>query len=156
MKRGDVVFSPHFKFANGGTSDKLLIVLNEATSTTPHLILLATSKQRNKKLDPGCHAKDGYFVIPPKTDWFQVRTWIMFNRVYEFDFVRELNEHFKGNLLIKTTLKENTIKAMGLVGTGTRFSKAMFMPFAEGYSPWGQAPYFTTHYLLGVHDENRA
>ena len=112
MKRGEVIFSKRFKFADGGTSEKLLIVLNEATGTTPYLILLATSKQSGKKSEPGCHAKDGYFVIYPKTDWFITPTWIMFDRIYEYDFTRELSEHFEGNLITKATLKENNIRAI--------------------------------------------
>lgn len=112
MKRGEVIFSKQFEFADGGTSEKLLIVLNEASSTTPHLILLATSQKGRKKLDPGCHAKDNYFVIHPKTDWFNKITWIIFDRIIEYDFVHELSEHFKGNLVTQTTLKEDTIRAI--------------------------------------------
>lgn len=112
MKRGEVVLSPQFKFADGGTSKKLLIVLNEATSTTPYLLLLATSQQYGKRIDQGCHAKKGYYTISPKTDWFKVTTWIMFDRIYEFTFERELKEHFERNLITQTTLKENTIRAI--------------------------------------------
>jgi len=112
MKRGEVIFSKRFTFPDGGASEKLLVVLNEATVTTHYLLLLATSQQRKKKSDPGCYAKDNYYVIHPKTDWFNKVTWIMFDRVIEYDFARELSEHFKGNLETMAILKENTIRAI--------------------------------------------
>lgn len=112
MKRGEVVFSPRFKFPDGGTSEKLLVVLNEATAKTPHLLLLATSQQGRKITNAGCHSKAGYYIIHPKTDWFEKITWIMFDRIYQFDFARELTEHFKDNLITKTTLTDNTIRAI--------------------------------------------
>lgn len=112
MKRGEVIFSPQFKFADGGTSKKLLVVLNEATGSTPYLILLATSQQYGKRIDQGCHSKQGYYTISPKTDWFKVPTWIMFDRIYEYTLGRELKEHFESNLVTQATLKENTINAI--------------------------------------------
>jgi hypothetical protein len=112
MKRGEIIFSPQFKFEDGGTSEKLLIVLNEATSTTHYLLLLATTKQRNKTSVEGCHAKKGYFVVHPNTDFFNQITWIMFDRIYEYTLGRELKEYFEGNLAVLTTLKANTINAI--------------------------------------------
>lgn len=112
MKKGEVIFSPHFKFEDGGTSDKFLVALNEATQTTPHLLVLVTSKQRGKSLHPGCHSKEGYYVMPPNTDWFPQLSWIMFNRIYEYNCGLELKEYFEGNLKTKYRLKEANINAI--------------------------------------------
>ena len=112
MKRGEVIFSRKFKFSDGGESKKFLIVLNEGSAERPHLVLLTTSQQWNRKLLPGCYAKENYFVIKEKGDWFDKTTWVLFDPIIEYSFKKELEEHFKNNLETKTILKEDTIRAI--------------------------------------------
>lgn len=112
MKRGEIIFSKNFKFPNGSTAEKFLIVLNKASIDHPHLLLLTTSQQWKRKIEPGCYAKENYFVIKEKHDWFDKATWVLFDRIVEYSFKKEIEEHFKYNLETKAFLKDNTIRAI--------------------------------------------
>lgn len=112
MRRGEVIFSRKFKFSDGGEAKKFLIVLNEGSTDHPHLLLLASSQQWNRKLLPGCYAKENYFVIKEKSDWFDKATWVLFDPIIEYSFKKELEEHFKNNLETTTILREETIRAI--------------------------------------------
>ena len=112
MKRGEVISRKDFKFSNGSITEKLLIVLNEAGPNRPHLLLFTTSKKWRRKDIPGCHSKDNYYVIPKDTDWFNSMTWVLFDLIIEYDFSKELQEHFQGKLITETILRENTIRSI--------------------------------------------
>jgi hypothetical protein len=82
FKYGAVVAWDGFKFAGGGASDKLLVILG-AKQGKEIIAVLATSKQHGKRADPGCHAKDGYYFIPAKTASFPKDTWLELYRPQE-------------------------------------------------------------------------
>ena len=44
-------------------------------------------------------------------DWFREITWVILE-VYEYDFKKELAEHFQGNLTTKGSLREETVRAI--------------------------------------------
>jgi hypothetical protein len=112
MKRGEIIFSRNYKFSDGTITKKFLIVLNEATSNNPHLLLLTTSQQWKRNTSPGCYAKENYFVIQENNDWFDKNTWVLFDPIIEYNFRKELEEHFKQNLESKAFLKQETIRAI--------------------------------------------
>jgi hypothetical protein len=105
------LYSPRFEFKDGGQSPKLFVVLNDPTQTDPGLVLRTTSKDKGRRLGPGCFSKEGYYVVPAGHDWFRDTTWVLLE-VYEYDFKRELTEHFKGNLETKSSLREETLRAI--------------------------------------------
>lgn len=111
MKRGEVLYSPRFEFKDGGQSPKLFIVLNDPTQTNPALVVRTTSQSKGRRLSPGCFANEGYFVLLAGQDWFRETTWIILE-VYEYDFKKELAEHFQGNLATKGSLNEETVRAI--------------------------------------------
>ncbi len=58
MKAGDVFYFINFKFKDGSTANKILIILNTPQDNEPYLVCLTTSVQkkwRTKEL--GCHLK---------------------------------------------------------------------------------------------------
>lgn len=114
MKKGEVVCSPRYQFPNGSISDKYLIILNDPGPGEPYLILLSTSQERSYRVkNPGCHSKQGYYVINKGVDFFYADfTWIPFETLREFTLKDELSESWKGNLIPKAILKPTTIQAI--------------------------------------------
>ena len=112
MRRGEVILSRNYKFSDGTIAKKFLIVLNEGTLNDPHLLLLTTSQQWKRNASPGCYAKENYFVIKENNDWFDKITWVLFDPIIEYNFKKELEEHFKQNLESKALLKQETIRAI--------------------------------------------
>jgi len=81
--RGDIFFHPKFEFENGGTSNKLFVLLNTPGKNEHYLFAKTTSQQKDKPLNPGCIKKQSLFFIPTGKMWFSVNTWIQLNHIYE-------------------------------------------------------------------------
>ena len=67
MKAGDVFYFINFKFEDGSSANKILIILNTPQKNEPYLVCLTTSVQkkwRTKEL--GCHSKDNYYFSSDK------------------------------------------------------------------------------------------
>jgi len=112
MKKGEVILSRKYKFPDGDVARKFLIVLNEGSAQDPHLLLLTTSQQWKRNSNPGCYAKENYFVLKERCDWFDKTTWVLFDPIIEYNFKKELKEHFKQNLETQAFLKEETVNAI--------------------------------------------
>lgn len=92
MRAGQILFWPDHEFDDGGTSDKLLVVLNEQRDGI-HLAAYTTSQWRvHLSRTQGCHVGDGVFFIPKKVWGFSKDTWIQLYRVQEYR-VEVLEEH---------------------------------------------------------------
>lgn len=113
MKKGEITYSPKYKFKNGGADDKLLISLNDPLPGEPYLIVLVTSQQKYRKNIPGCHSAQGYYAIPRGIDYFEKpMTWVIFHTLREFALKDELTESWRGNFIGKGFLKETTLRAI--------------------------------------------
>lgn len=112
MNKGTILFHRDFQFHDGQTGEKLIIVLNTPKNNEPYLCCKTTSKQRFDIDREGCHSHKNIYVINPNYDWFKGKTWVQFHELYEFEPQRFLQAHFKGDLEIKGSLKENTINAI--------------------------------------------
>ncbi|MCK5493834.1 MAG: hypothetical protein KAJ14_12055 [Candidatus Omnitrophica bacterium] len=107
MRKKDVFYCPRFKFYDGETGKKLLLVLNEPSEGQPYLIVLVTSQQKNRKDVPGCYHKEGYYFIKENETWFSENTWLLFRPIYAFDFAKVLTESFSNNLTYKDQITED-------------------------------------------------
>jgi hypothetical protein len=101
---GAVVFWKGFEFEDGGSSNKLLVVLGAKTGQ-PIIAVLATSKAHRRKAVPGCHAIDGYFFIKGGgPEGFPKDTWLELNRPVEIAVALLVksaltqDSHVQGNL----------------------------------------------------------
>ena len=114
MKKGEVICSPRYEFPDGNIADKYLISLNDPAPDEPYLILLTTSQERTYRVKiPGCHSKQGYYVIPKGADFFYADfTWVPFETLREVTLKDELREGWKGNFITKAVLKPNTLQAI--------------------------------------------
>jgi hypothetical protein len=80
FKFGAVLSWKRYVFDDGGTSDKLLIVLG-AKAGKPWILALTTSRPPPKKYPPGCTAVDGmYFVPGDGKSFFKKDTWVQLYR----------------------------------------------------------------------------
>ena len=98
MKPGTVLFFKDFKFKDGSSKDKLLIVLNQPRGEEPYLLCTTTSRKRRRKKELGCHAKENYFYIDQDQDGFIKNTWVVFHIVYAFSAPALVSSNFKGKL----------------------------------------------------------
>ena len=112
MQAGTTLFFKDFRFKDGGTSDKLVIVLNTPEKDQPYLLCPTTSKQHHRKSQLGCHSEDNYFYVDEKQDHFDVNTWILFHEIYEKKSAELLSEKFQGKLYMKFDLDTNLWKAV--------------------------------------------
>ena len=96
MKAGDVIFFINFKFENGNTADKILIILNTPQNDDPYLVCLTTSQPKNwRKKQIGCHADNNYYFVDANQDNFNKDTWIVFEKIYPLDVAKLLNSCLK-------------------------------------------------------------
>jgi predicted transcriptional regulator of viral defense system len=96
MIAGDVIYFVNFRFQDGTTRDKLLIILNTPKDNEPYLVCLTTSQQKKwRSKQPGCHSDKNYYFVDGKQDNFKKDTWIDFSVVYTLDVARLLNSCLK-------------------------------------------------------------
>ena len=116
MQPGDIFQSYHFKFNNGETSNKLIILITDPNQSTVYYFVLTTT-QNNRGLrrnTPGCYANElgGYYFFQKGTDWFRDDTWILFE-VYKKKAEDILIESLsKNNLIDKGTMKKDNFRAL--------------------------------------------
>jgi hypothetical protein len=113
MKAGDVFYFINFKFTDGSTANKILIILNTPQNDEPYLVCLTTSvykKWRSKEL--GCHSDKNYYFIDAKQDNFDADTWIIFEKVYELDVAKLLNSCLKDGTYKLFELETTLLKAL--------------------------------------------
>jgi hypothetical protein len=113
LEKGTILFHTEFKFSNGETGEKLLIILNDPVpAKEPYLICRTTSQPGNKPKTPGCIAKKSLFFIASNQDFFIKDTWIQLYEIYSFEASEFLKDKFDGKLEIKGNLKELTIRQL--------------------------------------------
>lgn len=112
MKAGTVLFFNDFKFYDGTTKDKLIILLNTPKTDEPYLVCLTTSRQWKRKNSLGCHSDNNYYYIDEKQDKFIENTWVVFHNIYEFSHAKILSALLKNNLNDKFDLDINLWSAL--------------------------------------------
>ena len=85
MTPGELFYWPQHKFDDGGTSDKLLIILNFQRNGV-HLAAYTTSQSNNRwPENAGCNEDSEVFCILKDTHSFARLTWVQLYRVKEYD-----------------------------------------------------------------------
>jgi len=100
---GAVLGWKEFQFDDGGTSDKLLVVLGAKTGKN-YLAVLTTSQPHGRKASPGCHAEDGYFFIGAGKHGFPKDTWLELHRPKEMDAATVVKGNFSGDIWVVANL----------------------------------------------------
>ena len=84
--RGSIFVAEKFKFSDGTTGKKLLVLLNNPTSGDPYLVVKTTSQKHSKPDTPGCieNYHQAYFILA-NSNFFQKDTWIQLDDYFPFD-----------------------------------------------------------------------
>ncbi len=74
---GAVLHWTEFQFEDGTTANKFFVVLG-AKQGHDCLLVITTSRPKNKSYHPGCHPEEGYYHIPGGgKDFFPEDTWLL-------------------------------------------------------------------------------
>ena len=73
---GCVVHWEDYEFADGGKSDKYLVIVGCNTGMN-YLGVIGTSKKHHRDFKAGCNSDGGWYHIPAKFDWFKLDTWLL-------------------------------------------------------------------------------
>lgn len=114
MRKGTILYHRKFEFLDDQLGEKLLIILNSPNTSKnqPYLCCKTTSKQKFNIEKEGCYSKQSIYFLDANSDWFKEKTWIQFHDIYEFKCQEFLQAHFKGDLTIKSELKELSITSI--------------------------------------------
>jgi hypothetical protein len=110
MHRGTVLFHKDFRFKNGKTAPKYLILLNEPVPDGTYLFCKTTTsgQPRWRPPDVGCHSKLNVYVLNPCA-CFTKKTWVQFEELYELTTKVILQDYFNKDLTEAGQLNEKTI-----------------------------------------------
>lgn len=111
LRFGAVLFWRGFEFADGGKADKLFIVLG-ARQGMNVVAVICTSQARGKKLEPGCHAAEGYYFIPEKRDGFPLDTWVELHRAFEFSAPKLVAAMLSKEMVMHSNLRQELAAAI--------------------------------------------
>jgi hypothetical protein len=98
MRPGTVLFFKDFRFKDGSSKDKLVIILNNPQGDDPFLLCPTTSQQYTRKRVLGCYSSDNYFFIDSNQDNFKKDTWVVFHNIYSYSAAAILSSSFAGQI----------------------------------------------------------
>ena len=85
MTPGELFYWPQHEFDDGGTSNKLLVVLNEQRNGI-HIVVFTTSQGGKRwQKNEGCNADEEVYFIRNGTHGFSKPTWVQLYRAKEYD-----------------------------------------------------------------------
>ncbi len=114
MTPGTILFDKDFKFSDGETAGKLLVVLNDGSDSTYYVIAKLTSQRHDNGTTPGCQPKDRFqnFYLPQGVSVLSKNSWVMLDEFYETDPNKLFQLKLKGQLQVIGVLDETTTKAL--------------------------------------------
>lgn len=100
MKPGTILHDIKFRFSDGETGNKLLVLLTPLVDSYYYIAAKTTSKEKYKNRNTGCQHADKHpnFFIPTKTSPFKMDTWISLNEFYEIKSTDLIQRHFAGEV----------------------------------------------------------
>lgn len=105
---GDIFFDANFRYSDGTSGKKLLVLLNNPGPEDNCLFVKTTSQQKKKPDTQGCI--DTYhkvFHLPPHQDFFNEPTWIQLDDHFHFR-----QEHVNAKLKHCGCLQKKTISSV--------------------------------------------
>lgn len=113
MTPGTILFDQDFKFFDGESARKLLIVLNDGECGY-YVIVKLTSQRHEKSATPGCQPRDRFqnFYLPQGSCVLSKNSWAMLDEYYETDPNRLFQLKLKGQLEVIGGLGDATTKAL--------------------------------------------
>jgi hypothetical protein len=120
-QRGQIYHNPNFKFHDGETGNKLLILLNTPTKDDEYLFVKTTARESKRTKQPGCikhplYEQGEYFLQKGETSFFKEPTWIILSEIYPIHkeaIVNSSDWHkLKKNAILPTKIIDKIIDCM--------------------------------------------
>ena len=117
MKRGDILFIPAFQFPDGGSADKLLIVMNDPKNTAGKIYMVITTSQqkgdlRQRNASCQCQPKRKEFFFPAGP-FFAKDTWALLNRTPVIRSTQEIQNALNAKRCsVVNTLSDDVVNAV--------------------------------------------
>lgn len=98
MTPGTLLSDIAFKFHDGGTGNKILVVLGAISGIA--VLVKTTSKGGRYALSFGCQAKNRFpcFHLPKNSCCLTKPTWVCLDEFYETNYNQLLQNHFTGKI----------------------------------------------------------
>lgn len=109
---GAVLHWKDFEFEDGTAANKYFVVLG-AKPRHDCLVVIATSQPKGKSYEPGCHAEQGYYVIPGTgRNFFPKDTWLLLMECKVLRSAEVVKAGMAGALTVADTLREQLANAI--------------------------------------------
>lgn len=120
MAPGTIIFHKDFKFSDGATKDKYLVVLGNL-KTGVLLMAKTTSKGHRYRLDFGCQTANRYpaFYLSKGSCCFPVCTWICLDEFYEFNETALMQVMARGEVYRYGELENSLIRDLQFCAKGS-------------------------------------
>lgn len=114
MIPGTILCHHNFKFSDGATAKKLIILLTDLTEEHSYILAKTTSQENRKSKKSGCQKNDIYpnFFIPKTHSTFPKDTWVDLNEFFEFEAKELLQKHFSGEIQTINVLERELTKKL--------------------------------------------
>ncbi len=112
MQKGDIYFHKNFRFKNGESAPKLLVLLYipPGKKRRPYLFCLTTSQAKGKSLKEGCQPHWSEFLILKNKEFFKENTWLQLHAIYPMEANSVIQDCMTGYMEKKDTLGELTVR----------------------------------------------
>ncbi len=111
LSPGCVVHWKDYKFSDGATADKYLVIVGCKTGSN-YLAVIGTSKPHKKGFVAGCHHAEGYYHCPAGLAWFPKDTWLLLADPIEIVPAEFLKLGFGGVVTISGQIKTDIANAI--------------------------------------------
>ncbi len=110
MNPGSIFFDEEFAFQNGGTGEKLFVVLGSEDRRS--IVAKTTSQQRGRGTEYGCQPKDRFpnFYLPDRCCHLKGQSWVCLDEFYELDGGKMLQKRFSGLIKPVCTIPDHLKK----------------------------------------------
>ena len=113
MTPGTLLVYDNFRFSDGTTGKKILVILNDGC-VGYYIVVKTTSKDTHKSSNNGCQIQDQYpnFFLPQNSCCLKKNTWIGLDEFFELTTAELLAKHFSGEVKTIGVLSETLVKEL--------------------------------------------